>query len=67
VAWTIVQLPALPKQVHYRNYPANIYGASKDVQSHIYCVYCVSPVVGRGSSAATMKEQSKLAVYSFLC
>jgi len=64
VVWTIVQLPALPKQVHYRNYWANIYGANKNVPS---LSYYLSPVVGRGSSAATMKEETKLAVYSFLC
>jgi hypothetical protein len=64
VGWTIVQLPALPTQVHYPNYRANIYGASKNVQS---CIYCASPVVGRGSSAAMVKEETKLAVFNFLC
>ena len=61
MVWTIVQLPALPKRVHYRNYWANIYGANKNVQS---CV-CLSPVVGRGSSTTTMKEETKLAVTVF--
>ena len=42
--WTIVRPPALLKQVHYRSYRANVYGASKEVQSGIYCV---SPVVDR--------------------
>jgi hypothetical protein len=63
VVWTIVQLPALPKQVHYRNYRPNVYGANKDVQSGIYCV---SSVVGGGSSAAMVKEETKLTVYNFL-
>lgn len=64
MVWAVVQPPALPKQVHYRHYRANVYGASKDVQSDIYCV---SPVVDRGSSAAMVKEETKLAVYNFLC
>jgi hypothetical protein len=63
VVWTVVQLPALPKQVHYHNYRANIYGASKSVQSRFYCV---SPVVRRGSFAARVKEETNLAVYKFL-
>jgi len=58
VVWTIVRLPALSKQVHYRNYWTNVYGASKEVQCGIYCV---SPVVDRGSSAAMVKEETKLA------
>jgi len=59
VVWTIVQLPALPKQVHYRSYRPNVYGVNKDVQCGI-----VSSVVGGGQFCC---DGERCAVWHLLC